>query len=146
MITKLSDADKEMADLFRQAWEVSAGYKTEWPNMKANINPDDGDTWARWNLDYVGGGQSSMGKTGQRKFEKRGLIYVTVYTPLGAGLASARDASQVAIFAYEGKRTPSDVWFRNVRIESEGHGKGTGGNKSWWTTLVVAEFSYEHLR
>lgn len=145
MITNMSDADKEMAELFRQAWEVTAGYTTDWPNTKT-VDHDEKDTWARWTLDYISGRQASLGGTTSRKFDKRGLIYVSVFTPLGDGLANARDASQVALFAYEGKRTPSDVWFRNVRIESEGHGQGTGRNKSWWTTLVVAEFIYEHLR
>ncbi len=145
MITTMSQADKEMAELFRQAWEVTASKKCDWPNMKSPEHAED-DTWARWALDYVGGNQKTLQKAGQRKFNKSGLIYITVYTPLGAGLENARNASEIAIKAYEGKRTPNDVWFRNVRIESEGHGRGGGGNKSWWTTLVVAEFTYEHLR
>jgi len=145
MITTMSQADKEMAELFRQAWEVTAGNTCDWPNMKVPDHAED-ETWARWALDYVFGDQVTMGKTGGRKFQKQGLIYITVYTPLGLGLENARDASQIALFAYEGKRTPGDVWFRRVRIESEGHGQGTGRNKSWWTTLVVAEFTYEHLR
>jgi hypothetical protein len=145
MITSLSEADKQMADLFRQAWEVNKGYMCDWPNQKSGEHAED-DIWARWNLDYVGGGQLTMAKKGQRKFTKQGLIYINVFTPLGGGLAQARDASEVAVFAYEGERTPGDVWFRNVRIESEGHGHGSGKNKSWWTTLVVANFTYDYLR
>jgi len=145
MITDMAQADKEMAELFRQAWVVTAGYPCEWPNHKAITVAED-DIWARWNVDYVAGRQTTMAPRGQRKFSKSGLIYVNVFSPLGGGLAQAREASQVALFAYEGQKTPGDVWFRNVRIESEGHGRGTGGNKSWWTTLVVAEFTYEHLR
>lgn len=145
MIVNLSDADKEMAELFRVSWEVTAGYVCDWPNHKANSH-EESDIWARWNLDYLSGNQRTMAPTGSRKFLKTGLIYVNVFSPLGGGLTQARDASQIALFTYEGKRTPSDVWFRNVRIESEGHGHGSGGNKSWWATLVVAEFTYEHLR
>ena len=144
MIVDMSDADREMAELFRVPWEA-AGYVCDWPNHKESEH-EPGDTWARWNIDYVEGGQRTFGKTGNRKFQHGGLIYINVFTPLGGGLASARDASQIAIEAYEGKRTPSDVWFRDVRIESEGHGHGSGGNKSWWTTLVVARFTYERLR
>lgn len=145
MIETMAQADDEMAQLFRVPWEEVAGYVCDWPNHKAN-DPGENDTWARWTLDYADGRQRTYGKTGERKFSKAGLIYINVYTPLGAGLGSARDASEIAIKAYEGKRSPSDVWFRNVRIESEGHGHGGGRNKSWWTTLVVAEFYYEHLR
>lgn len=144
-VTKLSDADREMAELFRQAWEVTAGYDCDWPNTKVKDHAWN-ETWARWMLDYYGGGQSTFGKTGQRKFTKEGLIFIDVFTPLGGGLAQARDAAQIAIFAYEGKRTQSDVWFRDVRIDSEGHGRGSGKDKSWWTTTVVARFTYEHLR
>jgi len=145
MITSMSQADKEMAELFRVAWEETAGYLCDWPNSKARDHQES-ETWARWTLDYATGDQVTLGGKNKRKFNKSGLIYVNVFTPLGAGLASARDASQIALFAYEGQRTPSDVWFRRVRIESEGHGHGSGKNKSWWTTLVVAEFTYEHLR
>lgn len=146
MITNLSDADKEMAELFRKAWVEDAGYACDWPNVKVSDHAED-ETWARWTLDYVLGGQVSLvGQAGKRKFGKDGLIYINVFTPLGNGLASARDAAQIALFAYEGQRTPSDVWFRDVRIESEGHGQGTGRSKSWWTTLVVARFTFEHLR
>jgi len=145
MITKMSEADAEMAELFRQVWEVESDFVCDWPNAK-NVEHGEEEIWARWNLDYLSGRQATFNRTGSRKFEKRGLIYISVFSPLGAGLESARDASEVAIRAYEGKRTPSDVWFRNVRIESEGHGHGGGRNKSWWTTLVVAEFVYDHLR
>ncbi|SRR6266511_3723214 len=145
MITSLAQADDEMAQLFRIPWEVTASYVCEWPNHKEASHEED-EIWARWNLDYVAGNQVTMGGANRRKFTKMGLIYINVYSPLGGGLAQARDASQIALFAYEGQRTPNDVWFRNVRIESEGHGRGSGKNKSWWTTLVVAEFIYEHLR
>lgn len=145
MITQLSQADKEMAEMFRVPWEVTAGRKCDWPNAGV---PDhlENEIWARWSLDYMSGRQTSMGGTGGRKFGKVGMVYITIFTPLGGGLAQARDAAQIAIDAYEGKRTPSDVWFRNVGIESEGKGRGSGGNKSWWTQLVVAMFTYEHLR
>lgn len=145
MITSMSQADKEMAALFRQAWEVTAGYKCDWPNIKTEEHLES-ETWARWALDYFGGRQVTMAKKTERKFNRQGLIFVTVFTPLGGGLASARSASEIAINTYEGERTPGDVWFRNVRIESEGHGQGSGRNKSWWTTEVIAEFIYEQLR
>lgn len=145
MITSMSKADAEMAELFRQAWVVGKGYECEWANSKESEHAGD-STWARWSLDYLGGGQETFAKKGSRKFSKNGLIYISVFSPLGAGLGDARDASEVAISAYEGQRTPSDVWFRNVRIESEGHGHGGGKNKSWWTTLVVVEFTYDYLR
>jgi hypothetical protein len=145
MISDMAQADAEMAELFRQAWEVTGGYKTDWPNAKTEDHAGD-EIWARWALDYVAGGQRSMGGGGNRKFAKMGLIYMTVFSPLGFGLGNARAASQIALSAYEGKRTPNDVWFRNVRIDSEGHGQGTGRNKSWWTTVVIAEFTYDYLR
>lgn len=145
MIKDIAEADEQMAELFRQEWVVKKGYACDWPNMRAG-NYDEEQTWARWAVDYVDGRQVTLAAPKGRKFSKSGLIYVVVFSPLGYGLKKAREDAQVAIDAYEGKRTPGDVWFRNVRIESEGHGRGGGGNKSWWTTTVVAEFTYEYLR
>lgn len=148
----MAQADKEMAELFRQSWVVKKGWGVDWPNHKAGEYEAD-ETWARWAIDYSGGDQTSMGGAGGRKFSKSGIIFVTVFSPLGAGLADARDAAQVAIDTYEGVRTPNDVWFRRVRIEKEGsgfvggiEGRGGGRSRSWWTTLVAAEFIYEYLR
>lgn len=135
-------AADEMLDRFLVPWKA-LGRTVEVPNLDFT-KPADTATWARWTLIHGEGGQRTLaGATGRSRFGKGGEVWVTVFTPLGAGLKVALEAAQVAIDAYEGKRTPSDVWFRNVRIEDEGQGRG--GDAAWWSTRVVADFTYDNF-
>ena len=145
MIADPAQADNEMSALFRQAWTMTAGHPVVWPNA-APIDINTLDVWAHWSLQYTGGRQLTFGPAGRRKFEKTGAVLIVVFTPLANGLRHGRQISQIALGAYEGKRTAGGVAFANVRIESEGQGQGDGVDRAWWATAVVAEFRYEHLR
>jgi hypothetical protein len=139
------EAADEMADKFRLAVEaLPEPWPVEWPNLASFTKPGTGATWARWTLIHADGGQNTLaGVQGRKRFGKSGAVMVEVFTPLGGGLKVAYDAAQVALNAYEGKRTPSDVWFRNVRITNEGQGRG--GESAWWSTTVVADFTYDNI-
>lgn len=142
MITDHYQAADEMLDLFRVPW-VALGHTIEVPNVRFD-KPGVGATWARWTLIHADGRQRTLaGTTGLSRFEKSGAIELVLFTPLGAGLKVAYDAAQVAVNAYEGKRTASDVWFRNVRIADDGQGRG--GESAWWSTTVIADFTYDNL-
>lgn len=144
MITDHYVAADEIADLFRvPAAAQTPAWPVEWPNLRF-IKPAESATWARWTLAHAAGSQSTLsGVDGRARHGKTGLVRIEVFTPLGVGTKVAYDAAQVALNAYEGKRTPSDVWFRNVRIDDEGQGRG--GDAAWWSTIVVAEFTYDNL-
>lgn len=142
MITDHYQAADEMAELFRVPW-LGAGHTAEWPNMRFD-KPADSATWARWTLNHATGGQNTLaGTDGRARHGKGGFVMVELFTPLGKGVKLAYDAAQIAINAYEGKKTPSDVWFRNVRIADDGQGQG--GEKAWWSTVVIADFTYDNL-
>lgn len=145
MILTMTQADEEMAALFRQAWEVTAGYPCLWPNSKA-AGIDKEKIWAHWSVTYTGGRQLSFGPVGRRKFEKTGSVVIVVFTPYGKGQSNARGIAEIALGAYEGKRTPGGVVFRDVRIDTEGQGQTETGSTGWWATAVVAPFNYETLR
>ena len=145
MIANAAQADREMAGLFRDAWEVGAGYVCQWPNAAA-VDINSLDTWAHWSQQYTTGRQGSFGPVGRRKFIKEGAVIIVCFTPLAKGSTVGRTIAQVALGAYEGRRTSGGVTFRNVRIESEGQGQADGTDRAWWATAVVAEFNYEYLR
>lgn len=140
-IANIIDAANEAQVLFKAAWGVRLA---EYPNLKFT-KPAISVTWARWTMSHADGAQATLsGPVGSRRFSRAGVILIEVYTPLGAGLKVPYDTAQIALGAYEGKRTPSDVWFRNCRIVDEGPGRGE--NKAWWCTQVAAEFEYETLK
>lgn len=142
MITDHYQAADEILELFNAPWGA-LGHVIEVPNMRFDP-PAETAIWARWTLIHADGGQNTLaGAEGRSRFGKSGAVMIEVFTPLGGGLKVAYDAAQVAVNAYEGKRTASDVWFRNVRIVDDGRGRG--GDKAWWSTVVVADFTYDNI-
>lgn len=144
MIDDHWQAADEVADLFRvvAAAQVPA-WPVAWPNMDFD-KPGPAVTWARWTLNHVAGQQRTLaGTDGLSRYDKTGFVAIEIFTPLGKGVKLAYSAAQVALSAYEGKRTPSDVWFRNARIADDGEGQG--GDKGWWSTLVLVDFTYDNL-
>jgi hypothetical protein len=141
MIVEHADAVEEMLALFKAVAD-GQGWSVEWPNTEF-AKPALTATWARWSIQYVTGGQASFGETGNAMFTNTGFVMVELKTPLGSGIRSAYLAAKRAKDAYEGKRTPSDVWFRDVRIVDQPDGRG--GADGWWTTVVLADFTYDNL-
>lgn len=140
MIENWSDADDEMVALFKAAWDTTT-FPCQYPNASwPDVGPK--GPWARLAIDYMFGRQYAFGGPEKALFEKSGWIYIYIYTPIGSGTKQGRDLMQTALKAFEGKRTTSDVWFRNVRMESEG--RGTGGDRGFWVTIGVADFVFGH--
>lgn len=139
-VASIADATDEIAGLFVAAWP----HTVEWPNMDF-ARPGQDATWARFALAFNDGGQSTLANAlGGVRFAKSGFLIISVFTPLGVGLKTAYAAAELAVGAYEGKKTPSDVWFRDVRVNDDGQGQG--GDKAWWQTTVTARFDFEQLK
>lgn len=86
--------------------------------------------------------QASLAGDGAlRRFEKRGIIIVSIFSPLsgGKGLVLSEALAKVAKRAFEGKETPSHVWFRNATINE------VGVSGPWYQMNVIAEFVYDEL-
>lgn len=145
MITDHFQAADEIAELFRVAAAAqSPAWLVAWPNMDFQKPAPSVAVWARWTLTHTDGQQRTLaGPDGLSRHSKSGIVSVELFTPLGKGVKAAYDAAQIVLGAYEGKRTPSDVWFRNARIADDGEGQG--GDKGWWSTLVIVDFTYDNL-
>jgi hypothetical protein len=96
------------------------------------------DLWARLRIVHADGNQSTLvANEGHKRFERTGTVFVQMFSPRGKGLKGAYDEAETMLSAFEGKRTPNDVWFRRCRIEE------IGESGSWYQINVVAEFTYE---
>lgn len=137
-VNSFAQAMREIEALMRNAWP----YKVAWPGTNFDTKKDvtAKDTWARYTIQHNFGDQSSLSDTlGKRRFNKEGNLIIQVFTPLNKGVISAYDAAEIVVKAYEGKSTPSGVWFRNVRINevpSEG---------SWEQINVIVDFIYDQI-
>jgi len=143
-----TDARDEIHTLFKTAWDAGvettgktvlyADSKTEVPlTNDVDSNPD---LWARIQVQHTGANQGTLGATGNRCFNRFGIVTVQVFTPLGTGLSIADNVYTIVVNAYEGKATPGGVWFRNVQLNE------IGPSGDWFQGNIIADFEYEEQK
>ncbi len=134
--------------------EIHQAYQTVWDAGSAALNggaipPTSYDavafdtptaaTWARIRVRHEQGEQVTLGPPAQRRFNKTGTVIVSIFTPVSTSLDTSK-AEALAILAksaFEGKTTPSQVWFRDVTINE------IGVEESWFQVDVIATFNYD---
>jgi hypothetical protein len=148
MACDINTAYDEILGAFKTAWDASAGAFNEgnlpevrYDGVGKQGPPDGEEPWARVTIRHVAGGQATLlGDAQVTRFTASGIITIQVFYPLKrGGLSNARSLAKVAKSAYEGKSTPSNVWFRNVRIVE------VGPDGPWYNVNVLANFEYDEL-
>ncbi len=126
-----------MSKVFLDAW-VAAGYLAEdvrWDDVKSP--PLANRTWARVTIRHTSGGQHSFGK--QRTYTNGGIIWIQVFTPVGAGKVPTYAAAHSIVSAFRDAKN-LDVWFRNERLDE------VGASGAFEQINVQADFTYDELR
>lgn len=145
----------EMLTMFKQAWDAGSpphgrngntAVEVRWPNDDAGKEPDQALPWARVVLQHMAGGQYSLGVPGNRLWEHEGLLAIQIYVPVGRGLATARELAMIAKNAFEGRSSPSGVWFRNCHFQEVGQDAENPETKAWDQTNVLVQFVYDEQR
>jgi hypothetical protein len=141
----MATAVAEMETRFRNAWDPRLA---DYPNQNFEL-PAHSVVWARWRCQHSTGNQASLANViGRRRWNRSGSIIVQVFTPLNASELSAYDTAEIVVGAYEGKTTPSGVWFRNVRVQEANRdiNGGLQANVSLWQQRnVIADFLYDQI-
>lgn len=140
-------ARDEMLALFQTAWLADANSLAV-PIIWEDVTDDppftdtakNPDPWVKITVNHSAGGQATLANdAGKSRFRRQGVIVVGVYTPFGTGRTKADTLAEIAMKAFEGKKTAGGVWFRAVRMNE---GTRTG---AWTVTQVFAEFQYEEV-
>ncbi len=121
-------------------------FATDWGSTTAiayqNINytpPNDGSPWVRLNVIHITSTQASLGGVGDRRFRRRGVVVVQVFTKDGDATYNNDTYADKARGIFEGKKL-SGVTFQNVGVETIGS-DGFG----WYQQNVRAEFWYDAI-
>jgi hypothetical protein len=117
-----------------------------WPNVDTGREPDQDHPWARVVLQHITGDQYSLGVPGNRLWEHTGLLAIQIYVPIGRGLATARQLAMIAKNAFEGRSSPSGVWFRNCHFQEVGSDPDNPEVRAWDQTNVLVQFIYDERR
>ncbi len=138
MTATIPQAADDILTLFKTAWDLT-GYPLLYEGIGGE-KPTAQGPWARITLRHFLGDQESLGPIGGRKFSKGGLVIVQTFVPIGEGLSDAYNVAKIAADAFEGKATPLNVWFRNVRINE------IGAEGDWYQVNVLADFTYDEVK
>lgn len=145
MTATFKEASDEILAVYKSAWDTT-GYPTDWENVSGDdtvtVPPVDGVTpWARVVVrNIVGGNESLTGALGKQRFIREGFFTAQIFTGLGKGKTEAYALAKVVADAFEGKSTPSGVWFRNARINE------IGNDGSWYQVNFVVNFEYSEVK
>jgi len=96
-------------------------------------------TWIYATVQHYTGRQTTIGN-GLRRFERTGAFRAEIYTARGTGLSLSDAACKVVADAFEGQKSPSGIWFRNVRMDE------IGPDGVWFRVDVIAEFRYDERK
>lgn len=154
MSTTTPNARDEMLTMFRDAWNASAAAaagtaqppRVMWDaaEEERGDGPRSDECWAGVSIAHnpPAGGQRTLGETGNRRFARAGILTVQVFSPMSVNnsITVAEDLAVIARDAYEGRSSPSGVWFRNVGIQE------VGPMDPWFQLNVTAEFSYDEIK
>lgn len=148
MTATIVQAAREMEELFRNVW---GGRPCDYPNLKNdNLPPADKSIeWARFSIQHDLFQQASLAAhDGKRRFNREGFVYIQLFFPLNTGVIGPYTTAESVVKAYEGKQTPSGVWFRNVRfneINSQAGLLNETNSGLWFNLLVIAEFTFDNI-
>lgn len=147
-ITSNEEARDAILDRFKAAWDANSAAHAdgvvppvEWPDEPVDPPLSQGSVpWARVLVKHNVSGQTSLGEENGRRFTRRGIVIVQVFTPAGKrGLLTGDRLGKVALDAFEGEES-GDVWFRDA-VQRE-----IGVDGAWYQTNVTAEFQYDVVK
>lgn len=133
-MTTLAQANEAIAELFVQTWSVTTfAYSLD----NESYDPPDDAPWARFSVVHTGSTQDTIGRPGNRKFERSGSAFVQVFVKSDTGTQQSKELTQTVMDGFEGVSiSGTSIYFLDV-IPRE-----TGTDRGWFQTVVEATFRY----
>lgn len=136
------DAVNDMFLLFNNTWNAETtsivGYipKVEWQGVESD-GVDNSKYFARISQQGVTDSQRTL-KVSKNRYDVTGLLFIQIFCPRSdmEAMYKGRQLSEIVKNAYRGVHTPSNVWFRNVRI------KELEPEASFLQFQVIAEYEF----
>lgn len=84
--------------------------------------------------------QTTMGGVGFRTFTRTGFCICQMFIASGEGLSDGYVTGKLLVDAFEGKRTPGGVWFRDTRLEE------IGRDGAFYQFNITTGFTYTEVK
>lgn len=107
-----------------------------------NEDYDPGDAgWVRVVVRGRDSYQSSLGVGGNRKFARKGVVFIQIFTPINGGTAQMGSVTEKILDVFEGKRIAgTSICFQ------AGMPREIGPEGVWYNSNVEIEFTYEEIK
>ncbi len=135
-MTTIDQARTAVYDRFVAQWANRTPFTFEnekWEEPKPDVD------WVRVSVRNTGGGQETLGPKTQRKYRRRGSIFVQVFTPVAKGMKAGAGHAQAARAIFEGESFTGIDANNGVIRESGSDGK-------FYQTLVEVFFDYTEIK
>lgn len=107
------------------------------------LDPPDAP-WANFRVIRLPGGQGTLGKPGNRKMDRVGMVLIDLREPPGDGEGNISDLAERAAKIFENCRILATHDIRFAEVEpGEAHHIDKG---RWWGVSVEGRFDYEEIR
>jgi hypothetical protein len=99
--------------------------------------------WVQLLVQRRPGGPGTLGRPGNRRMDRRGVVFVLLREPPGGATGAMSDRAERAARVYENRRVePHGIHFAEVE---PGQAGDVGGGR-WYGVAVEGAFGYEELR
>lgn len=117
-------------------------WEAEWPDVPYvfdNEAANAEDTWVRVSVRHLTSTQDTLGVPTARRWRRRALAFVQIFTPVNAGAGGADDYAETVRSTFEGTS------FSGLDCEATLIREGRPDGR-WWLTLAETPFSYYETR
>lgn len=97
-----------------------------WHHVTVDLSPDNS--------------QDTSGRPGNRKFLRRGILTVSVYTPINTGTDANDDSANAVIELFEAVRLDAELWTQTAQLNT------IGSDGIYYQQDVVVVFEFEDIR
>lgn len=144
MTATVEQARDEMNGLLKAAFDVASlppDFTLFYDDLKDEKATAKLSSWARVSVRHFAGGQSTISRSnGISRYTRTGTLYVNLFAAPGDGLRVLDPLVKIVQDAYEGKTTPSQVWFKKGRVRELGIVKG------WYQINFLIDFTYDEIK
>lgn len=134
-MTTSKEAKAAMTDKFITEWADQTAYVLDNEDFKG---PDETE-WVRFTIRHTDGGQETLGRVGNRRYERSGSLFISVFTPTEIGTSLADTLALNALTIFEGTS------FSGVTI-NDCVSREKGANGKWYQVLVECAFLYNEVK
>jgi hypothetical protein len=128
-------------EVIYQKWVDDWGATSLFTFDNEKYNPPSGSAWARVGVRHRGSALESIGGAGNNNYQRTGVLFVQVFTPIDQGVSEADSLSQAARAIFEGITLSNNaIRFNNAVIRE------VGSDGSWYQVNVECEFQYDERK